>query len=177
MLGRDVMDKLHDENRLADARTAEEANLAAARVRGDEVDDFDARLKDLRRRLLLIELRSRTMDRPRLLVADGSGIVVDRAAEHVENAPEARIADGHLDRRARIFGFHAAHEAIRRAHGDAARDTVAEMLHDFDDEVDVEVFHLTLDRNGIEDGRQLSRWKFDIYDRSDDLYHFTFSQC
>ena len=51
------------------------------------------------------------------------------------------------------------------------------MLHDFDDEVDVEVFHLTLDRNGIEDGRQLSRWKFDIYDRSDDLYHFTFSQC
>ena len=83
--------------------------------------------------------------------------MVDRLAEHVEDAPEACIADGHSNRRTRVFCFHAAHEAVRRAHGDAARHAVAEMLHDFDNEIDVEIFHLALDRDGVEDGRQLSR--------------------
>ena len=47
MLGCDVMDKLHDEDGLAYAGTAEEADLTAAGIRSDEVNDLDARLEDL----------------------------------------------------------------------------------------------------------------------------------
>jgi len=37
----DVVDQLHNHNSLADARTAEEANLAALRVRLDQVNHLD----------------------------------------------------------------------------------------------------------------------------------------
>ena len=45
---RDVVDQLHDEHGLADARAAEQADLAALGVRREQVDDLDARVEDLR---------------------------------------------------------------------------------------------------------------------------------
>ncbi len=177
VLGRDVVDELHDEDRLADAGAAEKARLAAAGVRSDEVDDLDARLEDARRRLLLVELRRGAVDRPELLVADRCGVVVDRLAEHVEHAAEALGADRHHDRMARVLSLHAAREAVGGAHGDAARDAVTEMLHDLDDEVDLDVLaYRPLDGDGVEDGRQFAGREFNIYDRSDDLYNLTFCQ-
>src|ERR1039458_2552699 len=44
---RDVVDELHDEHGLSDARAAEEAGLAAARVGFEEVDDLDADRKSV----------------------------------------------------------------------------------------------------------------------------------
>ena len=44
----DVVDQLLDQHRLADAGAAEEADLAAARVRREQVDDLDAGDEDLR---------------------------------------------------------------------------------------------------------------------------------
>src|SRR5207237_2576818 len=76
----DVRDELEDENRLADAGTAEQAGLAALRVRLEEVDDFDAGLEHLDAGRLLIERRSFAMDRPRFFRIDGTAIV-DRLAE------------------------------------------------------------------------------------------------
>ena len=52
----DVVDELHDEDGLADAGAAEEADLAAAAVGGEEVDDLDAGLEDLDLGRLLGEL-------------------------------------------------------------------------------------------------------------------------
>ena len=49
----DVVDELHDEHRLADAGAAEEADLAALAVGGEQVDDLDAGLEDLDLRRLL----------------------------------------------------------------------------------------------------------------------------
>jgi hypothetical protein len=43
----DVVDELHDEHGLADAGAAEQADLAAAGVRGEQVDDLDAGLEHL----------------------------------------------------------------------------------------------------------------------------------
>ena len=140
-----------------------------------DVKILDARLKDLCTRLLLVELRSRAMNRPELLVANWSRIVVNRLTKDVEYASEAFRADRDHDWMARVDSFHAAHQAVRRAHGDAARDAIAKMLHDLDDEVDVNA-RLALDGDGIEDCRQLARREFNIYDRSDDLYDFTFCQ-
>ena len=176
MLGRDVVDELHDENGLADAGTAEKTDLSAARVRGDEVDDLDARLEDLGRCLLLVKFRGGTMDRPHLFVADGLGVVVNGLTEDVEDASECRLADRHADRRTRVVRLHAAHQAVGGAHGDAARDAVAEVLHDLDREVDVMVGRLAPDLDGVQNLRQFARRKFNIYDRSNDLYDFTFCQ-
>ena len=63
---RDALDHLLDEDGLADARTAEEADLAALHVRGEQVDDLDAGLEQLRLRLELVEGRGLAVDRPAL---------------------------------------------------------------------------------------------------------------
>ena len=39
---RNIVDQLHDDDRLANARTAEQADLAAFRVRGQQIDNLDA---------------------------------------------------------------------------------------------------------------------------------------
>ena len=62
----DVVDQLLDQHRLAEAGAAEEADLAAAHERGDQVDDLDAGLEDLRLRRQLAELRRVAVDRPAL---------------------------------------------------------------------------------------------------------------
>ncbi len=50
-----VADELLDDDRLADAGAAEDADLAALGERGDQVDDLHARLEDLGRSRLLLE--------------------------------------------------------------------------------------------------------------------------
>lgn len=57
VLRRDVMNELHDENRLADTSAAEETCLAALRVRCNEINDLDARLQNACRRLLILKGR------------------------------------------------------------------------------------------------------------------------
>ncbi len=66
VLQRDVVDQLLDQDGLAGAGAAEEADLAAADVRRDQVDDLDARLEDLDRRGELAEGRRVAVDRPAL---------------------------------------------------------------------------------------------------------------
>jgi hypothetical protein len=44
---RDVVDELHHNDRLADARAAEQTDLAAAQKRLNQVDDFDSRFEHL----------------------------------------------------------------------------------------------------------------------------------
>ena len=44
----DVVDQLHDQHGLADARAAEQADLAALGVRREQIDDLDAGLENLR---------------------------------------------------------------------------------------------------------------------------------
>ena len=66
VLAGEVRDQLLDQHRLADAGAAEEADLAAAHVRGDQVDDLDARLEDLDLRREVLEVRRVAVDRPAL---------------------------------------------------------------------------------------------------------------
>ena len=61
-----ALDHLLDEDGLADARTAEEADLATLHVGGQEVDDLDAGLEHLGARLELVEGRRLAVDRPAL---------------------------------------------------------------------------------------------------------------
>ena len=63
VLLRDVVDQLQDHDGLADAGAAEEADLAALRIRRDQVDDLDAGLERLDAGRLVDELRRRAVDR------------------------------------------------------------------------------------------------------------------
>jgi hypothetical protein len=80
----------------------------------------------------VLELRRRTVDRVGLLGFGTGPLLVDRLAEHVEDAPEALLADRHRDRRAGVDRLHPAHQAVGRAHGDAAHDVVADVQRGLD---------------------------------------------
>ena len=58
----DVVDELHDEHGLADAGAAEQADLAALTVGGEQVDDLDAGLEDFDLRALVDEGRRRAVN-------------------------------------------------------------------------------------------------------------------
>ena len=79
MLLGDVVDELHDDDRLADAGAAEQAGLAALGVRREQVDDLDAGLEDLDAGRLLHERRCRPVDRQAALGVDEDGEEVERA--------------------------------------------------------------------------------------------------
>ena len=89
----EVVDELLDEDRLADAGAAEQADLAALGVRREEVDDLDAGLEHLLRRGEVLDVGGGTVDRPALLDVELLA-EVDGLAQDVEDAPEGDVADG-----------------------------------------------------------------------------------
>ena len=94
MLLGDVADQLLDDDRLADAGAAEDADLAALGERRDQVDDLDAGLEDLDVGRLLVERRApRGGSGSAARRLDGT-LAVDRLAEHVEHAAERRRPTG-----------------------------------------------------------------------------------
>ena len=127
VLAGEVRDQLLDQHRLADAGAAEEADLAAADVRRDQVDDLDARLEDLDLRRELVRspagrggsasARSR---RPRPCRRSGRR-ARSRAGRASRRRPAPRSAR-------RVDDVAAAREAVGRVHRDGADAVVAEML-------------------------------------------------
>ena len=62
VLHRDVVDQLLDQDRLADAGAAEQADLAALGIGFQQVDDLDAGLEDLDGRALVLKGRGLAVD-------------------------------------------------------------------------------------------------------------------
>ena len=85
----DIADQLLNEHRLADARAAEETDLAAFGERGQQVDGLQTGLELFRGRHLLLERRRQAVNRQPLLGVDGA-FAVDRIAEQIEHAPKRR---------------------------------------------------------------------------------------
>ena len=129
----DVVDQFLDEHGLADAGAAEQADLAALRVRREQIDDLDAGDENRALGRLVDEERSRGVDRHRLGVADGATLV-DRLADDVEDAAERLRADGDADLRAGVGDFLAAGQTLGRIHRDRADSVLTEMLRDFEHE-------------------------------------------
>jgi hypothetical protein len=67
----DVVDQFLDQHRLADAGAAEQADLAAAGIRREQVDDLDAGDEDLRFRRLVDIGRRILVDRGAALSRPG----------------------------------------------------------------------------------------------------------
>ncbi len=174
----DVVDELHDDDGLADAGAAEQADLAALQVRLEQVDDLDAGLEHLELGGLLFERRRRRWIGQRSFVMHRPIRKVDRLAEHVQHAPERLGADRHRDRPAQVLGLHAALQAVGRLHRDRAHAVLAEVLLDLDDDVDVLIgAGWPRDAHGVVDRGQVAAGELDVDDRADDLDDFADFRC
>jgi peptide chain release factor 1 len=170
VLGGDVADQLLDQHGLAHAGAAEQADLAAAHVRGEQVHDLDAGLELLGRGLLVLERGRGAVDRVALAGLDLRP-AVDGLAEQVEEPAQALLAHRHRDRLAGVHGLHAAHQPLGRAHGDAADLVVADVQRRLDRQADAPLGVLDLD--GVQDSRQLVRIEGHVHGGPDDLHDST----
>src|SRR5215208_121785 len=167
MLLGNVPDQFLDDDRLADAGTAEDADLAALLERADQVDDLEARLEDLDLGRLLVEGGCRAVDRQGVGAVDVA-LAVDRVAEDVEDTAEGHLAHRNGDRSARVDDGHIASEPVCRRHRHGSDPVVAEVLLDLAHERSLAV---ALDLDRVVDGRQLAGRTLDVDDRTRDLDH------
>jgi peptide chain release factor 1 len=123
----DVVDQFLNEHRLADARAAEETDLAAFGVGAEKVDNLDAGRQHFRFRRLLDERRGFLMDAAFRLRRDGAGFI-HRLADDVHNPAERFFAHRHRDRFASVSNGLPAHEPFGRVHGDGAHHVFAQVL-------------------------------------------------
>ncbi len=130
-----VVDEFHDDDRLAHAGAAEQADLAALQKGLDQVDDLDAGLEHLLVGGLLVEQRRGPVNRHARLLADGAELV-HRLADHVDHAAQRLFAHRHADGAAQVDGLHAAHHAVGGFHGDRAHAAFAQVLLHLEDHVD-----------------------------------------
>ncbi len=154
----DVVDQLLDEHRLADAGAAEQADLAALGVGREQVDDLDAGGKDFDLGRLFGEFRRGAMDRQHMLVTDRAALV-DRLADHVDDAAQRGRPHRNHDRAAGVGDFLAARHAVGRIHGDGADLVLAEMLGDLEHQG----LALIGRAQGRHDGRQIGV-EVDVHD-------------
>src|ERR1700694_3388240 len=110
------------------------------------------------------------MDGPPLFRIDGPE-VVDGFAENIQDAAEGLVAHRNGDRFAEVDGFHAAHHAVGRLHGDAANLALADVVRHFDNHIDRYFSQLQVvrDVNGVVDRRQMAFFEFDVHRGTDDL--------
>ena len=125
-------DHLLDEHGLAHAGAAEQADLAALDVGGQQVDDLDAGLQHLGGALEGREVRGRAVDRPAVLGLQLRGRHVQGLAEHVEDVALHGVADRHRDGGTGVHDVGAAHQAVGGLQGDGADHVVAEVLGDLE---------------------------------------------
>ena len=86
----DVVDQLHDDDGLADARAAEQADLSAAQIGFQQIDHLDAGLEHLQLGGLLVEGRRLAVDGP-LLSGIHRAHVVHRLADDVHHAAQRLV--------------------------------------------------------------------------------------
>jgi hypothetical protein len=159
---RDVVDELHHRDGLAHAGAAEETHLAPLCERADEVDDLDAGLEQLLRRREFLERRRGAVDAHRPVGIDRSALV-DRASQHVHDAPQRPGAHRDLDPGAGVDDLHAAAQAVGAAERDGAHDAVAQLLLHFQRQPDL--VHL----EGVVDLGHVGPRELHIDDRADAL--------
>ena len=169
VLRRDVVDELLDEHRLADARTAEEADLTALCVGFQKIDDLDARFEQLHGGRLLFEGGRAAVDGPTLFRFNRLA-AVDGLAEDVEHPAERPLAHGHFDGTALGNHFHAAGEPFAAAQHDAADGVpfdVPRRLHD-------ELSSARPDGERFTDARKFALFECDVDDGALDAHDDAF---
>jgi hypothetical protein len=159
----DVVDQLHDDDGLADPGAAEQADLAALGIGRQQVHHLDPGDENRSLGRLLRVARRRLMDRPPLLVRHRPRLI-DRVADHVDDAAERAVADRHRNRLAGVGDLLATHQSFARIHRNRAHRGFAEMLRHFEHQAVAAVGGF----ERVQDRRQLVV-EFHIDDGADDL--------
>ena len=159
----DVVDQFHDQHGLADAGAAEQANLAALGVRREQVDDLDAGDEDRGLGRLVGKGRRLLVDRPHRFTLDRTGLV-DRIADHVDDASKQSLSDRNRDRRPGVGDFLPAHQPFAGVHRNRAHGRFAEMLRHLEHQAMALVRRL----QRVEDRRQMIV-EVHVDDGADDL--------
>ena len=163
-----TVNHLLNQNRLANAGPAEEADLAALDVRGEQVENLDAGLQHLGLGLQVIESRRIAMDRPALGDLDGRRIDVEDVTGHVPHVALGDIAHRHSDRGAGVTDLGATAQTVSRLERDGTHDVLADVQGHLEGDGMGLTHHLGVDVKGIEDLRHLSSRKLDVDDGADD---------
>ena len=159
---------------LAHTCTTEQTDLAALHVRGQQVDDLDARLEHLGLGLQLIEGRRVAVDWPTL--GDGDGLIrllVEDVTGHIEDVALGHVADRHGDRDAGVGDGGTTDQAVGGLQSDATDRGITEVL--FDLEGDLGLLRLAFflgagvdDRyfQGVVDVGQMTHREFNVDNRA-----------
>ncbi len=165
---RDAGNQLGENDRLAEAGTAEQARLAAADEGREEVDDFDAGLEELGLRGELRDGRRIAVDRPPL-IGFHRATLVDGLAEKVEDTPERGLPHWHRHRRPGIDHLFATDQAVGAAQGHAPHLATTEVLLHFTDEVQLHPLVVGINTDRVVDRGNGVLRKLDVKRRTDDL--------
>merc|ERR1719354_1379187 len=92
----DVVDQLHNEDRLADTSTSEQTDLASLGVGGEQVDDLDSGFEDLLGAAGVSELWWGGVDGCEVLGVDGTSLV-NWLPNDIDDPSEGSWAYWHLD--------------------------------------------------------------------------------
>ena len=130
----DVVDELHDDDRLAHAGATEGTDLSSLDEGADEIDDLDARLENVGLGILFEECRGLPVDGAGFLVS-ARPEVVDRIARYVEDPAEDLLPYGYGNGGARIDDFGPPHQSLGGRHGHGPYPVVSQVLLRFQDEL------------------------------------------
>src|SRR5262249_4579916 len=119
MLAGDTGDHFLNDDRLAEAGTAEQTGFAAADERGKQVDDLDASDELLGLWDEIDDFGRRAVNGP-CLFGGHCAESVNRVPDEVEYAAERLGTDRNADRRAGVNDIHSTGETVGRAEGDGA---------------------------------------------------------
>ena len=160
-----IVNQLHNQNRLADAGAAEQADFAAFCIRLEQIDNLNAGGQNLGLGRLVDKRRRRKVNRVIMLGLDVAAAVY-RFADNVNDAPEQIRSDRHLNRRAGIHHVLTADQTVGTVHGNTADNVFAQMLRDFQHQI-LSVVFTTQSRQNC---RQiLGLFKFDVDNRAHNL--------
>src|SRR5688572_21252588 len=110
---RNVVDQLHDQNRLANARTAEQPDLSTTKKWLNKIDDLDAGLEHFKFRRLLIESGSMAMDRV-TRIGHKLAQFINRIPDYVHYPSQCWAPDRDRDRASEIRHFHSSDHSLGR---------------------------------------------------------------
>mmetsp|Transcript_68823 Transcript_68823/g.125562 ORF Transcript_68823/g.125562 Transcript_68823/m.125562 type:complete len:240 (+) Transcript_68823:931-1650(+) len=144
-----VVDKLHDDDGLADTCTSKEPDLTTLRVRRKKVDDLDARQELCCRGVHLCECGRRPVDRVESLRLNGAQLI-NRLTNDVNNPAQRLLTDGNLDWGTSVLHGLSTSEAICPVHGNGADHVLTQVLCNLQNQPVLEALHL----QSIEDWRQ-----------------------
>ena len=168
MLLCNVVDKLHDKDRLANSRTAKQTYLTALCIGSDKVNYLDTRLEYLGGALLLGVGGRISVYAPALLRL-GLGSVVDRLAQQIEYSAKGSLAYGNGNAFAGVDSGHSARHTVGAGHCDTSDHVVTDLACNLTHQLAALVLYL----NCVEKVGQATVFKSNIKNRSDYLYYFS----